>query len=752
LVWNPFNGDTDGDGIPDGEQLDSDGDGIFDAFDSAPHDATATADITPIPRYALFLLPNAGDSPIQINNRGTVLYPQKFWKGGALNNLATAGSGVYRASARGMNDLDVILGYADHVSNQGGVTGMTHGRVCYWPAPDQAPQFVSLPASPGTRYAYDSHAYPWIPRGPGPILSDSGHFFAHALLVEDPEEPAVEEGPVKLWKLPVADSPGTSMEESATGLQYLRDTSLMWGRRYAEGGDSGLVHAPGERPLLPGVPLNVIPLPGGIHIATRSDPWTGSSARALKDGEWIETPSYSEAIDIGDDGVAIGRQHDGLRAPIWINGRWTPLERTAPHISAEWTESGFPFFKDMSPNGWILGERLTAGAPDHFVMLPIRAVGRYSDSTNNERLHSAGVDDVSIGSPTPDVRPDENMPPPVEERIWMMAPRNGRSGTVTLLAPLHSGTPLKISAPGVKFNGAEEIVLTESETTFSLTAPGAESGEDIPLQFRFGDQSSASQPLGVKVMKERTIRVTVHPVRSIVEGKAPNAPNVVPDEAVLQQRLNDIYHPQINAKFLVTVKDMVDLEWDNATAADMGGLGHPDDAETVKPGNGILDWRGGEDLRKEEQTIHGALGDTAANINIYVLGGGAIHGLIILDGRLRRLGITGAYAFAKRVPRVIFADGDVNIWDSIYRRNFAEDQYTIYAHEIGHILIEYGHPDEGTGAAPLPGLPEASYRDRLMVSGNKMRHGNPGILLVKGEWDAAERWMQEEERENRLGP
>jgi hypothetical protein len=61
-------------------------------------------------------------------------------------------------------------------------------------------------------------------------------------------------------------------------------------------------------------------------------------------------------------------------------------------------------------------------------------------------------------------------------------------------------------------------------------------------------------------------------------------------------------------------------------------------------------------------------------------------------------------------------------------------QHTI-AHEMGHIFFGFGHPDEKTGVAPLPGT---KHEDRLMVSGGKV---SQGILTVKAEWDAADRWL-----------
>lgn len=61
----------------------------------------------------------------------------------------------------------------------------------------------------------------------------------------------------------------------------------------------------------------------------------------------------------------------------------------------------------------------------------------------------------------------------------------------------------------------------------------------------------------------------------------------------------------------------------------------------------------------------------------------------------------------------------------------------LLAHELGHVLVGYGHPDEGGGPAPLPGTNPVR---RLMCSGSGA-HRYPDILLVKGEWDEAEKWL-----------
>ncbi len=484
---------------------------------------------------------------------------------------------------------------------------------------------------------------------------------------------------------------------------------------------------------------NLIPMPGGIHIATSSR--ASAKSVALKDGQWFPSPSYGPAIDIAADGVAIGNRHDGINAPIWINGRWTGIERTAPDATG-WHVPGMSLL-DTTPGGWILGWRTVGDNTDHFVMLPIRAKGTYAAEGEETRHHSAGVDSVSIGSTNPDATnaPELAGTEPVKDRIWIMAPIGGRTTTVTLRAPLHAQTPLKLSAPGIKFNGQDEITLNETETTLQISAgSGVASGTDVPAILKFGDLGSLSQPLGFKTMKERTVKVTVHPVSSIVPGKNNNAPNVVPDKALLEKTLNNIYHPQMNVKFDVTVKPMANLAWDTATAEDLGGGGAPRDSEWVYPGNGVLDWTGGGALSTEEQNIHNALKDDGAHINIYVLGGAQNMGLALHNGRFIRTQALGAYAHAKRQPRVIFVDGDSHVWDFL-GRNFAHDQYGTFAHEIGHIIAGEGHPDQKSGPAFLPGLPESAYPDRLMVSGNKTRRPDHGILLVKGEWDAAELWL-----------
>ena len=60
--------------------------------------------------------------------------------------------------------------------------------------------------------------------------------------------------------------------------------------------------------------------------------------------------------------------------------------------------------------------------------------------------------------------------------------------------------------------------------------------------------------------------------------------------------------------------------------------------------------------------------------------------------------------------------------------------------DTGVFLLGKGHPDEGSGPAPLP---LSNHSLRLMCSGGLVDKTNPGILLVKSEWDAADGWLTE---------
>jgi len=71
------------------------------------------------------------------------------------------------------------------------------------------------------------------------------------------------------------------------------------------------------------------------------------------------------------------------------------------------------------------------------------------------------------------------------------------------------------------------------------------------------------------------------------------------------------------------------------------------------------------------------------------------------------------------------------------------------AHEIGHVMIGYGHPSdiplfpthiESRDARGYAQLVGTAHRERLMRAGNVNPKGFEH-LLVKAEWDEIEKWL-----------
>ncbi len=707
---NAFNADTNGDGIPDGEQLDTDRDGVFDAFDIAAEDNTAAFSLGLLPRYALFEIPR---NALQISDLGTILYSDKTWKGGVTTNLPSGPAGSSLASGRGINDADVILGTEGRDVSNPANPQYLNGKICFWSSPTQPYQSVQVTEGGETVYAYREHDG-FGNQGPGSILSSSGQFVAHGH-VFDPEPDYVDafNWAPTLWQIPSGSS-GTNRQALVAS----------------------------TRPPLPFVPFNIIsqmlPKGGSAIFATPPVDFThstnGETSKVYLEDKWHESPTFSQSIDISADGTAIGQSHGGLTAPVLLNGKWTSITRYAPGAPSEWADINTALI-DTTPGGWVLASRGIESPPVQAVMLPLRMEGEFTDQYGTLVKKAAGVDDISIGSSDPG--------PAVSDRIWIMAPKDGPAKAVTLKAPLNPGTPLTLSATGVDFGGvAGSVTLTAPETLLSLTAGSATTGTDILLDLKFGTLASLSKPLGVKVMKNRIVDVTVHLVTSRIKDADPSKPdkldpsNFQPTKLQLEKYLNDVYGPQVNARFEVKRNAPVELEWDKTTSADLGATDLAYQGVVV-PGNKRLDFLGGA-VSPEENTINGALHDNNADINVYILGGGALTGYVILPPKM--LIAAFAYGLARRNQNMVFVDGDSHLW-GLGRDNDAELMHTI-AHEIGHCIIADGHPDEGGGAAQLSGLSLYSHKQRLMVSGSNVNHSKHGNLLVKGEWDAAEEWLK----------
>lgn len=735
-LGNAFNPDADGNGKKDNEQVDTDKDGTFDAYDATPQDETAAYSLIPYARYALFEIP---DGAIQINDRGTVLYYDSVWRGGTTTYLT--GNGY----ANAINDRDMILGTMEFTWDE-----MIWNAACYWSGPGGGPAVVSAKHQSGDPH----HVWrisSWIGdhvRTPGTVLTNDGRFPGVSTKDDTPSDAH------HIWQLPIDDKEASS----GAGPFYMTNMGpdgLMWGYEWdmESGAVYGKVYAPNE---LEGIasffPLNVTraSLPNGkvsvFALSEHEDP----DSLVHHDGSWKSSPTYGKAIDMATDGTAIGRRHEGKVMPILQNGKWHSIERSAPDLPENW-KSITAELVDTTPSGWILGRHEEGTFGKAGVLLPLRLDGVPPDITAKE---ATGVDGISVGADNPElnVLGDPTFKP-VKERLWIMAPAGSGATSVCIKAPLNQNTPLKISAPGIKFNGQDELSLSSPEQTITITATNqAGSGEDIPAQLKFGEVTSISQPIGLKIMKERLVKVTLHPIASISYPRkvAPNSrypdllaqkrsyrPRGTPEKSDLEAFLKRIFKPQLNAIFEVTVRTEVELEWDTATPQDFG-LPSPNDS--VYPHDNWLFFA--SDPGVEEISIHNAMKDENADINIYYMNFGASGGIFlggVQSGQFK--GVPGDGA-ARPSGNYLFIDSLKFMSHGEY-----EVPYRLHtiAHEIGHLLVGPGHPhqEDRYGMAPLKGLlPKNSVGERLMATGEAFRRPNPGCRLVKGEWDMAEKWFK----------
>lgn len=118
-LGEPFNGDVDGNGVADGQQIDYDKDQVPDVLDQLLESDLVSVFTNPSPRYALFPVGNASPpdnakKPIQINDRGTVLYANGTWSGGKWTALSSEGPSLTECLAFGINDGGEIVGKGNY--------------------------------------------------------------------------------------------------------------------------------------------------------------------------------------------------------------------------------------------------------------------------------------------------------------------------------------------------------------------------------------------------------------------------------------------------------------------------------------------------------------------------------------------------------------------------------------------------------------------------------------------------------------
>jgi hypothetical protein len=275
-----------------------------------------------------------------------------------------------------------------------------------------------------------------------------------------------------------------------------------------------------------------------------------------------------------------------------------------------------------------------------------------------------------------------------------------------------------------------------------------------------GTKQTVDLPIGVKVMKRRTVKVAVHEVASVVPGKADDSPDLMPKnpndpndlsvaKAAVEDVLNGIFEKQLNTRFEVTIFK-ANVAFDVADENSFPGLTFTSGTSHPVPGDGILcytDWNSGE------IALLTANRPATYDINVFVFGGATpivSYRRPQMDPSKLEAGETGiGKANVDPGANYCIVDGDRNARTHDLDGNptgfqMTEEQRSIpsvlhtIAHEIGHIvLLGGGHPDEEQGDAPLKGTDRTK---RLMCSGPRWSI-TQSRSLVKTEWDKADEWL-----------
>ena len=727
-LGDPFKADADEDGVNDAEQRDTDKDGLVDQDDVDQDHSEIDWRRGPSPKYALFELAGA-PSPmtpegraIHVTDTGAVLFQEGVWVGGSYHTLNSQGS-IALAKAKGMNSAGQIIGTARADFDEDGNPECP--VIVHWPGWNGSPSVVEVSTPAGKVYAQAGYDMLYGLLDAGTLLDAAGNFFALSvpLTWDDPGETQaprqyqVGAGVNERWTLPATVGSAPSHAVAPPWATNLRDTGTFWGRDYQNGGNT-ILKTGGAEIAAEAYRPRMVEGPGKRYFAFGNgilDPLS------LMNSQWSESEVLKGARDMSDQGWAIMSSTN--KPLIWSNGFSLPLAQAAPGLPGNW-QVPIVDLGDISSLGNILAscddDSGTGTVRTHALGVPF-----YLEDVVKE----TGVDSISVT--VKNTGPGTG----VADKHWIMAPAGGEN-TVRIRSTACATCPLHLSTAAA---GIAPATISADSSQITVSAPAGATSGDRDVTVKLGTVTSRTYPVGIKVMKKRDIRVTVHKIASIIKDAQGNlVSRNWPDDRLtgvqIKNHLDSIYGPQINATFTVTMNpsdqgEYHDLEWDKGTPAHYGVPG----SNRFGPGDWRLEIAGGV-LSYEENIIHSHFRDPGSDINVYLLGGATIIGVVPYDGEL--LFTTVALGSSRRGENsnAVFIDGDWNLAaDPV-----AELKHT-YAHEIGHVIMGMGHPDQGGGPAPLPGT---NHEDRLMIGGLNIRRSDPGALIVKGEWDAAEVWMQ----------
>jgi hypothetical protein len=712
LRGDAFDPDTDSDGILDGEQLDLDGDGTTDAKDGdiAGGDGNGQDGHlvewirTPGFQLAAFDLGLTSGRIFDISDNGTVLAMETDDNGNYPDYYTVVDRNLAKHTiARGIHGF-LPAGYAGTITEAlfddwvygvhvPEVPGSPEGgplEYCIWdPITD-----ARLPHAESQ--AYDDHIMD-VRNGvqveanrvmPGNLLytnlgplSDSANTWFASLRIEANKNISGSNG---YWRF----DPETNTYGSRNPLP-----------EYNLGGSATLIQKDPDNPAT-------------VHKWTLVAGNTGLIV-AEEDGAFEQTKvTYKQGqvpIGVSNQGWV------GTQGEIWNYDKWRPLSR---HFGPSQPASAL--MRYLLDTGLSVAELDYGGVEKPYLMVPVQAeatydtikVGPDGSQTPVKFTHGAGVDDLSIGADTMDTA--------AQDCIWIMAPADSGNTNVTFKTASTNMAPLKMDGFSfLKFGASNDVELASAIQTVTVRAAAAPEATslDVNIGLSRNGKTSFNDPLRAMIMKHRTVQVTVYKITRILANgtKEPVEAEMMPTEAQIQNHLENIFLPQINANFAVKVEPTpVEVNWDA-------------NADGVLNAPSIEDHSGDQNKILEEIAKFPAP-NPAPNIRV----------LIVSSTTNKFTSGNNGFGMTFRPGKTCWILGSSHPDN----RN-QDDILDTIAHEVGHVFVGPGHPDEPgehaiKGPAPLPG----THHDlRLMTTG--VTPTTRSRALVKGEWDEAEKWMKQ---------
>ena len=773
LGSNPGLLDTDGDGLTDSEEVeigtdptnpDTDGDGLEDGTDADPKEILIAWEAASEASHILIDVIAPPDSdPADLNAKGEVLFDDGISSGGQWSALPEAEDEGYDQPF-----YSATSSRWTHLGDDGSISGESQYTINANGPDLQGVPMVMFAASGASALSTSASTPPgWELEDPDgtrnlePLgVASGGRIFAQRTRLEaDPRQRSLvvlDQG-LEIASTLVFDAGHTIKKADVArngSVIALLDTDSGTGTAL----ELAAWDSSGAKLTVPSsqgnhYDLHATELAGGGTVMTA---WSDSGVLKVyvpsesATMSRIQSFSASNIVLFAGDGTAMTDDHH-----LWRNGKLIPMRELCER------------FGELLDEGWYL-QPLKSNK--HGIYL-IQADGSNGEKEAKiaaraevrDEQFATGVDDVSRQAKK------KNSDPGYEDDFWVMAPSGGdRTNETRMLIPHEAASLLKITpaATDASITTPNPFPLAvaipkDSSTWPAVTWHGiSATTKDADIDWHIGSPNhgqSATLPVKVKVMKGRTVKVAVWLVPCMTKNGAQSDPGFKPTKAQLDEYLNSVFKPQINVSFDCIVTETAVLDFD---VEDGSGFGAP--ASTIEPHDGWLNTNNSGVA--EFKTLRDNFEDDSVDINVYILGQ-------YISGIKTSVRVTSSSPnFLATSPEraigltILNSRSIVIISNSMTTSGDWGSMKDTVAHEIGHVIIGAGHPDdirskpdgqvnwEFSGVAPLLGVDPTN---RLMCGGLKRRDEN-ATLLVKKEWDEAEKWLQENSdnrirRERNLG-